>query len=300
MINGIINIYKEKGYTSHDVVARLRGICKQKKIGHTGTLDPDAQGVLPVCFGSATRLCEMLTEKEKEYIATMQLGLTTDTQDSSGIVLERRDVAVSEIEIRNVIAGFCGIQKQIPPMYSAIKVNGKKLYELARAGIEIERVPREITIHKIEILSVEQCEIKMKVSCSKGTYIRTLCHDIGQALGCGAIMTELCRTRSGQFGLEEALLLSQIEQFVQEGTIDQHCITTEEVFALLSPVYMKEEFNRLLHNGNNFQALCIQGESESDDLQEVRAYDSLGNFWGIYQYCELSDCYKPVKMFPQS
>lgn len=300
MINGIINIYKEKGYTSHDVVARLRGICRQKKIGHTGTLDPDAQGVLPVCFGSATRLCEMLTDKEKEYIATMQLGLTTDTQDSSGIVLERRDVTVSETDIRNVIAGFCGRQKQIPPMYSAIKVNGKKLYELARAGIEIERLPREITIHKIEIVSVVRCEIKIKVSCSKGTYIRTLCHDIGQVLGCGAVMTELCRTRSGQFVLEESLLLSQIEQYVKEGTIDQYCITTEEVFALLSPVYMKEEYDKLLHNGNKFSILCVQRESDIEDMHEVRAYDSKGVFWGVYQYSELSDSYKPVKMFPQS
>ena len=151
MIHGVINIHKEKGYTSHDVVAKLRGIVGQKKIGHTGTLDPDATGVLPVCLGSATKLCDMLTEKKKEYIAKVQLGVTTDTQDMTGIVLSERQVDVTETQVEEAIQSFVGLYEQIPPMYSALKVNGKKLYELAREGIEIEREARPVYFHKIEM-----------------------------------------------------------------------------------------------------------------------------------------------------
>ena len=182
---GIIVIHKEKGFTSHDVVAKLRGICRQKKIGHTGTLDPQATGVLPVCLGSATRACEMLTDRTKEYVAELLLGQITDTQDTTGIVLEEREVAVDEAQVREVIGSFVGGYDQIPPMYSALKKTGKKLYELAREGIVVERETRRITIHKIEIEKVELPYVTMLVDCSKGTYIRTLCHDIGQKLGCG-------------------------------------------------------------------------------------------------------------------
>ena len=178
MYHGIINVYKEKGFTSHDVVAKLRGICKQKKIGHTGTLDPEAVGVLPVCLGSATKLCDMLTDKTKEYVAVLKLGVVTDTQDLTGTILEEHPVTVTEEQIREVIFSFQGDQLQIPPMYSALKVNGKKLYELAREGKEVERAARPITIHEIEILKEELPEITIRVSCSKGTYIRTLCHDV--------------------------------------------------------------------------------------------------------------------------
>ena len=298
MINGIINIYKEKGYTSHDVVAKLRGICKQKKIGHTGTLDPDAEGVLPVCLGNATRLCELLTDKQKEYVATMKLGIITDTQDSSGTVLEVRNVDVSEEELRNVIHGFCGLQKQIPPMYSAVKVNGKRLYELARAGIEIERQPREITIHTIDILSIEQDEVRMKVTCSKGTYIRTLCHDIGQVIGCGAVMSHLCRTRSGNFEIKDALKLAQVETLMKENKIEEYCIPTEEFFSNLERISMKPEFNRFIENGNTFHSLHVQETVSKKDDEEVRVYDSFGKFYAVYKYQITSDSYKPVTMFP--
>ena len=184
MYNGIINIYKEKGFTSHDVVAKMRGILRQKKIGHTGTLDPDATGVLPVCLGSATKLCDMLTDRDKEYEAVMQLGISTDTQDLSGEVLEECPVTVTEEEVRNAILSFIGDYDQIPPMYSALKVNGKKLYELARAGKEVERQPRAVTIYDITILDMKLPEVTFRVSCSKGTYIRTLCYDIGVKCGC--------------------------------------------------------------------------------------------------------------------
>ena len=183
MINGIINIYKEAGFTSHDVVAKLRGIVKQKKIGHTGTLDPDAVGVLPVCFGNATKLCDMLTDKSKEYEACLLLGLETDTQDISGTVLAEHEVKVSEQEVLEAIKSFEGVYEQIPPMYSALKVNGKKLYELARQGKEVERQPRKVEISYIRILSCELPEVRFVVGCSKGTYIRTLCDDIGKKLG---------------------------------------------------------------------------------------------------------------------
>ncbi|MDE7231820.1 MAG: tRNA pseudouridine(55) synthase TruB, partial [Lachnospiraceae bacterium] len=195
MYNGIMNVYKEAGFTSHDVVAKLRGICKQKKIGHTGTLDPDAVGVLPVCFGSGTKLCDMLTDWDKEYIATLRLGLVTDTQDISGRVLLKTDPekvqAVTEEQASESVMSFLGEYDQIPPMYSALKVNGKKLYELARAGREVERKPRRVQIRELEILEMSLSAIRFRVVCSKGTYIRTLCHDIGQKLGCGGVMKAL-------------------------------------------------------------------------------------------------------------
>ena len=173
-MDGIINVYKEAGFTSHDVVAKLRGICRQKKIGHTGTLDPQATGVLPVCLGNATRACEMLTDRTKEYVAELLLGQITDTQDITGTVLEEREVAVSEAQVREVIAGFVGGYDQIPPMYSALKVNGKKLYELARAGKEVERQARHVDLPAIEILEIKFPVVKFRVECSKGTYIRSL------------------------------------------------------------------------------------------------------------------------------
>ena len=173
-MNGIINVYKEKGYTSHDVIAKLRGICHQKKIGHTGTLDPDAQGVLPVCLGSATKVCGMLTDQDKVYEAVLLLGVETDTQDSSGTILRKAEVTSSEAQIRQVISLFTGSIQQVPPMYSALKVNGKKLCDLAREGIEVERTPRQIQIYQIEILNICLPRVHLRVHCSKGTYIRTL------------------------------------------------------------------------------------------------------------------------------
>ena len=171
MLNGIINIYKEKGFTSHDVVAKMRGICRQKKIGHTGTLDPDATGVLPVCLGCGTKLCDMLTDKDKEYVTELLLGVTTDTQDVTGQVLTQNAVEVSEEQVKEAIMSFLGDYMQVPPMYSALKVNGKKLYELARAGKEVERQARPVKILDLEILEMNLPVVKIRVACSKGTYI---------------------------------------------------------------------------------------------------------------------------------
>ena len=204
MLNGIIIIDKEPGFTSHDVVAKMRGICGQRKIGHTGTLDPAATGVLPVCLGSATKLCDMLADRDKEYVAELLLGVETDTQDTTGRVLRESKVSVVPEQIRECAASFVGELMQVPPMYSALKVNGKKLYELAREGREIERRPRPVTVHELEILGLQLPVVRMRVVCSKGTYIRTLCADIGEKLGCGGTMQSLRRTRVGSFSLEGA------------------------------------------------------------------------------------------------
>ena len=210
MLHGVLNIYKEKGYTSHDVVAKLRRIVGQKKIGHTGTLDPDAVGVLPVCLGKATKVCDMLTDKDKTYEAVLLLGKVTDTQDSSGRILAESDIQnLEEQEVQKAVCSFAGEYDQIPPMYSALKVNGKKLYELARNGQEVERKPRRVIIHKIRILKMELPRVHMEVTCSKGTYIRTLCHDIGQSLGCGGIMESLVRTRVERFAIEDSIRLEE-------------------------------------------------------------------------------------------
>ena len=218
-MNGIVNVNKPTGITSHDVVYRLRKILNIKKIGHTGTLDPDAEGVLPMCVGKGTKIADELTAKEKQYLAELTLGITTDTQDISGKVLKTRAVTSSREEIANAIMSFVGEIEQIPPMYSAIKVNGRKLYELAREGKTVEMPPRAVTVYNIEIMDIDTVNNKVifLVDCSKGTYIRTLCHDIGEKLGCGGVMSKLKRTRSGDFRIEESYALEQIEEMAKRG-----------------------------------------------------------------------------------
>ncbi len=289
MYNGIINIYKEKGFTSHDVVAKLRGILKQKKIGHTGTLDPDATGVLPVCLGSGTRLCDMLTDKTKEYEAVMLLGITTDTEDSSGEVLTRQEVNATEAEVINSIKSFIGEYNQVPPMYSAIKVDGRKLYELAREGRIIERKPRPVIINSIQIISMDLPRITIKVECGKGTYIRSLCRDIGEQLGCGACMEKLIRTRSGNFRIEAAHTLGEIEKFVCDNTIDDVIFPVDSVFMEYPSVNVTGRNAVLVSNGNKFPA--------DSDMPSgmVRVYRG-ECFAGVYEACR-DGFYKPVKMF---
>lgn len=297
MINGILNVYKEAGYTSHDVVAKLRGICRQKKIGHTGTLDPDAVGVLPVCLGNATRLCDMLTDKSKEYEAVLLLGKVTDTQDISGKVLEEHPVPAEEEKAVEAVLSFLGTYEQIPPMYSALKVNGKKLYELARAGKEVERAGRPVEIRQIEILSVALPEITFRVVCSKGTYIRTLCHDIGRKLGCGGTMKSLKRTRVGIFTIDNALRLDELEKLVHEDRLEEQVIPVEAMFAELPSVIIQDAFRRLLENGNAFYPNQIREEREAVDGVRVKVYDMEGRFYGIFAYSDEKGRYQPVKMF---
>lgn len=298
MINGIINIYKEAGFTSHDVVAKLRGIVKQKKIGHTGTLDPDAVGVLPVCFGNATKLCDMLTDKSKEYRACMLLGETSDTQDASGTILSRTQVNVSEEEVRDAVMSFLGEYDQIPPMYSALKVNGKKLYELARQGVEIERKPRRVEIHHIKIEEINLPRVTFSVGCSKGTYIRTLCADIGDRLGCGALMETLQRTRVGNFHIEQALKLSQIEELVRENRLEEYVIAPNAVFEEYESLTVMPEFDKVLLNGNKLYFKQVRAvRKRFEDGEWIRVYASNGTFTGVYTYCEQEHCFKPYKMF---
>ena len=295
MVNGIINVYKEKGFTSFDVVAKMRGMFHQKKIGHTGTLDPDAEGVLPVCLGKATKVCDLLTDKDKEYKAVLLLGQETDTQDISGEVLNTREVNVSVEEVIAVIQSFVGEYKQIPPMYSALKVNGQKLCDLARKGVTVERKARPVTIHNIEILSVNLPEVEMIVSCSKGTYIRTLCDDIGKKLGCYGCMKSLLRTRVDKFTLEHAYTLSQLQQFID--TIPQeewHFVDPiDSVFHKYSSVFVYEDAQKLVVNGNRIPVSLVEGEIN----EKVRLYDYMHKFIGIYTYMEETQEYKPLKLF---
>lgn len=297
MINGIINIYKESGFTSHDVVAKMRGILKQKKIGHTGTLDPDAIGVLPVCLGNATKLSDLLADKSKEYVAQMQLGICTDTQDISGKVLEKRKIECSEEQIITAILGFVGDYNQMPPMYSALKVNGKKLYELAREGIEIERKTRPIRIDEIEILEISLPMVHMRVSCSKGTYIRTLCHDIGDILGCGGTMYSLKRTRVGTYKIENAVTLTQLEQIREEGKLSEILEKPDDVFKELPNITIKPEFQKLIDNGNSVFLNQIDEVESFQENQRVRVYNRNHIFYGIFEYNVEQGKFKPIKMF---
>lgn len=294
-MNGIINIYKEKGFTSHDVVAKLRGICHQKKIGHTGTLDPDAEGVLPVCLGNATSLCDLLTCDGKEYEAVLLLGITTDTQDISGTILEQKDVNLSEADVLLCIKDFIGDIEQIPPMYSALKVNGRKLYELAREGKSVERKPRRITIDSIEIKDVDMPRITMRISCSKGTYIRTLCNDIGVRLGCGGTMESLVRTQSGEYRIEDAVRLGCVQEWADRGELEKHILTVEEYFADCESIRMNVRGDKLLHNGNTFTDESVDGPVTH--MKRYRVYDSTGVFYGVYEYDKKRKIYKPFKMF---
>ena len=228
-MDGIFNIYKEKGFTSHDVVAIVRRTIHMKKVGHTGTLDPDAEGVLPVCVGKATKLSDVIMDGRKSYRAMLRLGVTTTTEDASGEVLETKAVVFDEEKIRAAVAAFIGRLEQVPPMYSALKVNGKKLYELAREGIEIERKARTVHFYEISILEVKLPLVRMEVTCSKGTYIRTLCHDIGEKLGCHGCMERLIRTRVGQFDRNGAHTLDEIAAIVGEGRLSEILVPVDEM-----------------------------------------------------------------------
>lgn len=322
MFNGIINVYKEPGYTSHDVVAKLRGITKQKKIGHTGTLDPDAEGVLLVCLGAATRVCDMLTDETKEYEAELRLGITTDTQDMSGEILrEEATDGLDEERVRDCIMGFVGDIDQIPPMYSAIKVGGKKLYELARAGREVERKPRRITVYEIEIKSISLPVVTMRVRCSKGTYIRTLCNDIGERLGCGGAMQHLTRTLVGRFGLDTSHRLDEIEELMKTERLNEVLIPVTKVFEDLPSARIRDHAVKAAQNGNMLKAGDLKimdpgindigiedgfglhnitesgSESGLHNHEQILVFGKNGFLYGVYEYHSKDSVFVPVKMF---
>ena len=298
MIHGILNVYKEKGYTSHDVVAKLRKITGQKKIGHTGTLDPDAIGVLPVCLGKATKLCDLLTDKDKTYEAVLLLGKSTDTQDISGEVISEKDTsALTESAVREAVLSFVGEYDQIPPMYSALKVNGKKLYELAREGKVVERKSRKVMIKGIQILDVELPRVRMSVSCSKGTYIRTLCNDIGEKLGCGGCMESLVRTCVGRFRIEESMTLDVIEQRMKQEILGDDIVPVDEMFFDCPKVFVAERGETGARNGGILPEDTVCREKDLPDGQKVRVYDVREHFIALYQWKECSREYHLIKMF---
>lgn len=315
MYNGLINVYKEPGFTSFDVVAKLRGILKQKKIGHTGTLDPNAEGVLLVCLGDGTKLVELLEDRSKEYECKMLLGTETDTEDTTGVITKTSPVNVSEEEIQNAILSFIGDYAQIPPMYSALKVNGKKMYELARQGIEIERKPRNIYIESITIKEIAIPYVTFTVSCSKGTYIRSLCRDIGIKLGCGATMEHLKRTRVGHFKVNDSLTLEEIEKLRDTNNLDTNIVSLEEIFRYYPSLYVKPDAAKYINNGNPLTADevtvsandsfdSVIGEAaqnpRGDNSKICKVYNTDKHFVALYQFNDEKKLYMPFKMFPNN
>lgn len=311
-MDGIINVYKERGYTSFDVVAKLRGILHERRIGHTGTLDPEAEGVLPVCVGQATKICELLLDKEKEYEAVILFGVETDTQDITGKILSRRSVTANAKEAEQALLSFVGTYDQVPPMYSALKVNGRKLYELAREGKTVERAPRPVTVYSIKILETifsqnsekgasDENTIRFLVTCSKGTYIRTLCEDVGQKLGCGGCMKSLKRVRVSSFLESESHTLSEIEEIYKNGEIDEILMPIDRLFSQYPVLRMREGADKSLHNGNKlYWEQVLLETKEAGEKKIFRAYDSSGKFYALYRYDPAQDCYRNIKMFAKS
>lgn len=301
-MDGLLNVYKETDFTSFDVVAKLRGILHQRKIGHTGTLDPMATGVLPICVGSATKLCEMLTDHDKVYEAVMILGVTYDTLDVTGKKLTEEKIMSTEKEIIDAVNSFVGGYEQIPPMYSAKKIDGKKLYELAREGKEVERKATFVDIYSIDIISVELPRVKMRVHCGKGTYIRSLIADIGEKLSCGAVMESLKRTRVGQFDISNSYTLSQIEEMMQTGEIDECIMAVDAVFDDCPAITMSEKMSRFVENGNvltseDFDEMNGFDIELAEDMKRYRIYSYEKRFRAVYEYHKKSNVLKPYKMF---
>ena len=294
-MNGIIIVDKEQGFTSMDVVACLRGVCKQKKMGHTGTLDPMATGVLPVCLGNATKLCDYLTDKRKVYEAEFLLGVQTDTEDITGTVLAKSDVNVTEDEVREACLSFIGEGFQIPPMYSAVKIDGVRLYDMARKGRVVEREKRPVTFYNIEVLSVDLPKVAIRVECSKGTYIRTLCNDIGERLLCHAAMSSLRRIKTGDFDLKGAHTIDEIRAFVDAGRVEEILMPTDMVFKEDRSVTVLDEFKRFILNGNAFRPDDAVEDIGPKEGEEVRVYDEDGHFYGIYSFD--GSMYRVKKMF---
>ncbi len=294
MISGIINVFKEKGYTSHDVVAKARGILHEKKIGHAGTLDPNAEGVLPLCIGNATKAIEYLTNEDKCYEAEVILGANTTTEDETGDIIETFPVNIDKDEVEHVMSTFIGEYEQIPPMYSAIKVNGVRLYELARKGIIIERPKRQVYVYECSVSDwLSHNRFKIKVRCSKGTYIRTLCSDIGIKLNCGAYMGALLRTKVGRFELKNSVFLSELEQ--NKDNLSKYIYSIENIFEDFPKGFIKDKARTRLYNGNKL----FLGDIDIQDQfyhQKICIYDD-HCLRGIYVFNEVEKCFSPEKMF---
>lgn len=347
-MNGIINVYKEKGYTSHDAVARLRGIIGQRHVGHTGTLDPDAEGVLPLCIGTATKVCDILTDKSKVYETVILLGAATDTEDVSGQIISKADPALLESltaeRITEAVLSFKGVSEQIPPMFSAIRKDGQRLYDMARHGVEIDRTPRTIEILSVETVSdvkrgvlgkydlepyadsalAKYCSgdefeeqghwqreyrcigednaelpvirVAVRLLCSKGTYVRSFCRDVGEKLGCGGCMERLLRTRVGEFTIDESFKLKELEGFMREGTFESRLKAPDACFTEYERLDMKAKYDDLLYNGN---VLYFRHFTQyiTEPPTPVRVYSSKGEFLAVYEFVPARNRYTPMKMF---
>ncbi len=275
MANGVLIVNKPRDWTSQDVVSKLRGVFHEKRVGHGGTLDPMATGVLPVFFGRATRAVEFFEHADKKYVATLRLGMTTDTQDTTGTVLQTRDVSADEETVIKTVAKFVGKIEQIPPMYSAIKIGGKKLYELARAGKEVERKPRQIEIFSLEAEHLHGNDWRLSIHCSKGTYVRTLCHDIGLALGCGGCMASLERTAAGVYTIEESVELADL---IADEARCQHLLPVDSLFSKYSALTMTKAQEKCIRNGASFTYKGQEGT--------FRIYSEEGEFLALAQVLE--------------
>ncbi|MBD2870691.1 tRNA pseudouridine(55) synthase TruB [Paenibacillus arenilitoris] len=302
-MDGILAVWKPEGWTSHDVVAKVRRILKMKRIGHAGTLDPMVTGVLPLCLGRATRVVEYVQERPKAYEAVLQLGIATDTEDLTGTIVDRQPVInVAMDEIRSALGRFAGEIWQVPPMFSAVKVDGKRLYELAREGKTVERKPRKVMIHHIELIDAQleqdQPTITFSVLCSKGTYIRTLCVDIGKALGVPAAMAKLTRTMSGGITKESCLTLEQIERLQQSGELEARLIPADQAIAHMDKAVVPAAVGKQALLG---QRIGIKHAGESAEHAEpgrlVRLYSEEQAFLGIFEVDAAANAFKPVKVF---
>ncbi|MFB9329746.1 tRNA pseudouridine(55) synthase TruB [Paenibacillus aurantiacus] len=303
MTDGILAIWKPAGWTSHDVVAKARGILRIKRIGHTGTLDPQVTGVLPLCIGRATRVVEYVQERPKAYEAVLKLGLATDTEDMTGAVLEDQPgIQLTEVQIRDALASFVGEIEQVPPMFSAVRVDGKRLYELAREGKVVERKSRRVTIHEIDLISadLEQTypEIRFAVVCSKGTYIRTLCVDIGRLLGVPATMKELVRTMSGGLTQADCVTMEQLRELQASGGLAEKIISADVPLDYMPRGDVGEITARNALQGKRIAFKYVRiAEAELLESPLIRLYGHEGTFLGVYEPDADSESLKPIKVF---
>jgi tRNA pseudouridine55 synthase len=299
-MEGILPVHKTRGWTSHDVVAKVRKILGVKRIGHTGTLDPEASGVLPLCIGRATRMVEYLQELPKEYEVVMKFGLSTDTEDMTGNIVEKAaGLRLDEQEIRRAAQQFVGEIEQVPPMYSAVKVGGKKLYELARSGQSVERLPRKVVIYQLDILHVHTAddypEMTMRVRCSKGTYIRTLCVDIGKALNVPAVMKQLTRTAAGNIRLHDCLFVEEVERLYQGGRLAEKILPVDQAVAHFPSAVVGKDAVRKALSGNALAFHQLSGVPSAGGL--LRLYAPSGSFLGIFAVHAEKQEVVPVKVF---
>ena len=294
-MSGILPVKKPQGFTSFDVIGKLRGVTKTRKIGHSGTLDPMATGVLPLFFGGATKCCDILPNGDKKYVADLKFGIVTDTQDTTGKILSECESHVTKTDFIAVMEGFIGKQLQLPPMYSAVKINGRPLYDLAREGKTVERAQKEIEVYEINLLDFDEHAqtARIEVSCGKGTFIRTLINDMGEKLGCGAAMSSLERTAACGFDISECYTISEIEEMMKEGTFEQHLIPIERLFESLPRLVLDDFDKRLYRSG---VPLELEKRGWGGIEGDIAVFDESGMLLGLSYMDEEANELKLKKM----